>query len=111
MYAVDDEIQDRIDPKAMFAPSLPRPAALCKKCKELDFSTPGFNFTYSTHDLKARAGTCGLCKMLWGLCESHKKTEQTEVKFVRYQSTLRMDDENTPVASMIRSPGMKDQIW
>jgi len=79
---------------------------LCNDCKKLDFGTPGFSFTYRTHDLELRAGSCALCKILWTLCRTHKKTAQREVNFERYFSTLKMDDENTPVLSIIASPGM-----
>jgi len=89
----------------MFSAPLPPPAILCAACKKLDFGIPGFSFTYQTNDLKTRAPTCGLCSMLWGLCVTHKKTQQREVKFEKYHSTLKMDDDNTPVLSMIRSPG------
>jgi hypothetical protein len=106
-FAIDTEIPARIGTEVMFpAASLPTATTLCAECKTLDFGTPGFSFTYQIYDLEVRSRDCGVCNMLWSLCVVHKKCHQKEVKFEKYHSTLKMDDDNTPVLSMIRSPGM-----
>ena len=105
-FAIDSEIPDRIGADGMFPTSLPSATTLCAACKNLKFGDPGFNFTYLTNDLKSRAPICGLCSMLWSICVMHNKSQQREVKFEKYQSTLKMGDDTTPVLSMISSPGM-----
>ncbi|KAK4446033.1 mitogen-activated protein kinase [Podospora aff. communis PSN243] len=106
-FAIDTEIPARIGTDTMFPASLPPAAPLCAECKKLDFGIPGFSFTYQVQDVKVRSRTCGVCDVLWDLCVAHKKCEQTEVKFEKYHSTLKMDDDNTPILSMIRSPELK----
>ncbi len=104
-FAIDTEIPKRLGTNTMFPPSLPPAAVICYDCERLDFGMPGFSFIYQTLDLKTRAPTCRLCKTLWSVCEVHQKSTQKEVKFERYHSTLKMDDGNVPILSIIRSPG------
>lgn len=105
-FLIDDEMPRNLGTDVMFPPDLPGAANLCNACETLNFGNPGFQFTYQVYDLKQRAPTCGLCKMLWDVCEKHQKLSQAKVKFERYSSTLKIDDENGPVLSIIRSPGM-----
>lgn len=105
-FAIDNDIPKRIGMDVMFPPSLPTATPLCAECRKLDFGIPGFSITYQTHDLNRRAPVCGLCKILWGICIAHKKDKQAEARFERLHSTLKLDDDNTPVLSMIRSPDL-----
>ncbi|KAK0709943.1 hypothetical protein B0T26DRAFT_679289 [Lasiosphaeria miniovina] len=110
-FSIDDEVAPKLltilGMAAMFPESLHEAAPLCRSCERLKFGDPGFSFGYKCDGIKRRAVKCGLCKMLWGICERHCKTAQTDVKFVRYQSTLRLDDGVDPVLSLISSPHLK----
>ena len=98
-FGIDDETPTRLEAVITSAMSLPALASLCDGCARLDFA-------YRTRDLRQRASICGLCGMLWDVCQKHGRDRHDEVKFEKYQSTLRMDDGNAPVLSLIRSLGM-----
>ncbi len=89
----------------MYPATLPGPSNLCGACSTLDFGKIGFQFAYNVFDIKQRAKACGFCRMLWNLCERLNKASQEKVKLERYHSTLRMDDDNDPVLSIILGPG------
>ena len=108
-FSIDSELAPKLmgllGRDAMFPASLKQPAQLCSDCEQLDFGVPGFNFAYSCDDIKRRAPDCSFCKMLLDICTKHGKTAQKQVKFARYRSTLKMDDDTEPVLSIIPSPG------
>jgi len=89
----------------MYPTTLPGLSNLCRACSALDFGSMGFQFTYNVRDVQQRAKRCGFCQMLANLCETLHKTSQDRIKFERHHSTLKIEDKNEPVLSIIAGPG------
>lgn len=111
-FAIDEEFPTLLDTDVMYPSSLPGAADLCEDCAKLDFGIPGFQISYGVQQMRQRASTCGLCRILWRvICDKQDgrtdvSTLQGRVKFERIHSNLMMQDHNEPVLSLIASPGM-----
>lgn len=105
-FLIDDEMPNLMRSDAMYPKTLlPEPSKLCRSCSNLDFGSMGFQFSYNVRDIQQRSEKCDFCRMLWSLCKTLNKTSQDRIRLERYHSTLKIDDMNDPVLSIIPGPG------
>lgn len=107
---MDNTIADKV--LAQFGPHALRPlsstsAKLCDRCLGLNFWAGGFALEDRVTDLKDRASTCHLCKMLYAICLKPGATKGPKARFERTESNLMMTGaaDPLPVLSILRSPG------
>jgi len=78
---------------------------LCGKCEKMDFWATRFSIVDTWPELESSRTTCDFCKMRWEVSKNLNRKDYTLVSFERVDSMLRMNDGNSPILSVCRSPG------
>ena len=78
---------------------------LCKKCERFEFWAPVFRIVDKWPELESSKDKCDFCKMRWDTAKHLDQNDHSFVSFERVESTLRLNDKNTPALSICKSPG------
>lgn len=90
---------------SVIPPDDPGSARLCGKCEKMGFWAPMFRIEDTWSELESSLSTCDFCKMRWDVSKQLNRKDYTSVSFERVESMLTMNDNNSPVLSICRSPG------
>ena len=98
-------------------PQPAKPARLCGKCDNMDFSSQPFRFKDTLAELERQSSVCDFCRMRLDVCKNLKLGDST-IYFDRLDSTLRVNESYPPVFSLCRTPSMSgalthpvDECW
>lgn len=115
LYTIDNGFAaDMIDSAVETVPETTSP--LCYLCTGLDISRSGFVAEYSLHYLRAGAGICKLCTLLFRAVENSQGPSPSAslpntVSFYRNGSVLSLGIHGPVVLSLCAGPGILPSSW